>query len=247
MFLADFHVHTTFSDGRLSLSQVIDFYGQRDFGCIAITDHICETSTFLGKAASALKLSLTNYNFKHYIAQIDAEALNAKKKYNMVVIPGFELTKNSVSFYKSAHILGLGVRKFVSANESVINLTSQIRSAGGLTVAAHPVSTKKKEAQTYYLWENKEEFIPHFDAWEVASGSEFSQEVSESGLPLLATSDFHKARDINSWKTLLDCKRSESDILLAIKAQDVAFRFYQDPSCELSSPKSLGPHQFCET
>jgi predicted metal-dependent phosphoesterase TrpH len=39
--LCDFHVHTTWSDGRLSLGDTIDLYGRTGkFDVIAITDHI---------------------------------------------------------------------------------------------------------------------------------------------------------------------------------------------------------------
>ena len=36
MFLADFHVHTTWSDGKLSIAEVVDLFGKRGFGAIAI-------------------------------------------------------------------------------------------------------------------------------------------------------------------------------------------------------------------
>ena len=39
--LCDFHVHTHWSDGRLSLREVIDLYGRtQKFDVIAVTDHI---------------------------------------------------------------------------------------------------------------------------------------------------------------------------------------------------------------
>jgi predicted metal-dependent phosphoesterase TrpH len=39
--LCDFHVHTRWSDGRLSLREVVDLYGKTGrFDVIAITDHI---------------------------------------------------------------------------------------------------------------------------------------------------------------------------------------------------------------
>ena len=39
--LCDFHVHTTWSDGRLTLREVVDLYGQTEkFDVLAITDHI---------------------------------------------------------------------------------------------------------------------------------------------------------------------------------------------------------------
>ena len=43
--LCDFHVHTRWSDGRLSIREVVDLYGQTGrFDVIAITDHILWTS-----------------------------------------------------------------------------------------------------------------------------------------------------------------------------------------------------------
>src|SRR5688572_16352233 len=39
--LCDFHVHTAWSDGRLTLREVVDLYGQTEkFDVLAITDHI---------------------------------------------------------------------------------------------------------------------------------------------------------------------------------------------------------------
>ncbi len=59
MILADLHVHSTFSDGKLTIAELVDFYGTLGFGCIAITDHICEEKSFLGIAASYLDYTLT--------------------------------------------------------------------------------------------------------------------------------------------------------------------------------------------
>ena len=39
--LCDFHVHTQWSDGRMSVREVVDLYGRTGrFDVIAITDHI---------------------------------------------------------------------------------------------------------------------------------------------------------------------------------------------------------------
>ena len=48
--LCDFHVHTTWSDGRLTLREVVDLYGQtRRFDVLAITDHILGRKDLLGR------------------------------------------------------------------------------------------------------------------------------------------------------------------------------------------------------
>jgi histidinol phosphatase-like PHP family hydrolase len=95
-FLADLHVHSTFSDGNLTVSQLVDLYGERGFGAIAITDHLCDRTTPLGRAAGWLGRTLTASNFPLYRETLKAEALRAWRDYRLVVIPGFEATQNSV-------------------------------------------------------------------------------------------------------------------------------------------------------
>lgn len=235
-FLADLHVHTNFSDGKLSIPQVIDFYGSRGFGCIAVTDHVCEDRTFLGVAASYLNLALTAETFPTYLESLREEAERAWRQYRMVVIPGFELSKNSWFNHRSAHILGLGVHEFVTADGSIRELIRAIRDQGALSIAAHPVSTGKFEPQTFHLWSRRDELAFEFDAWEVASGPRLFEEVLESGLPLVASSDFHHPGQINAWKTVFECERHPEAILEAVREQNLSFRFYSETQGQAFAP-----------
>lgn len=228
MFLADFHIHSTHSDGHLKLAEVIDFYGSRGFGAIAVTDHLCETHSFLGRAAHWLERTLTPENFSLYVDELKAETQRAKDQYNMIVIPGFEITKNSLSFHKSAHILALGVTEFISAEGDICEIIDQIHDLGGLAIAAHPVPTGKIEAQTLHLWDRRIELADKFDAWEVASGSVLFDPVAQSGLPLIANSDLHHPRQMSSWKNRLNCERHSEAILDAIKLQQLDFTYYHE-------------------
>src|SRR5262245_28484869 len=121
-FLADFHVHTNLSDGLVPMREVVDLYGSHGFGAIAITDHIAEEKTLIGRAAIQLEKVLTRETFPNYLAQIAAEAERAWDQYRMVVLPGFELSKNSVSNRRSAHMLGLGVSEYLPADGDVVDL-----------------------------------------------------------------------------------------------------------------------------
>src|SRR5271154_3439319 len=47
MLLCDFHIHTNYSDGKLSVPEIIDFYGERGFDCICITDHLADPKRLL--------------------------------------------------------------------------------------------------------------------------------------------------------------------------------------------------------
>src|SRR5580658_4649563 len=115
-FLGDFHIHSDFSDGKLTVPELVDLYGSRGFGAIAITDHLCESGTVIGKAAVAIGHTLTPASFPLYLAILESEAERAWERYRMVVLPGFELSKNSVSNHRSAHIVGLNVREFLPAD-----------------------------------------------------------------------------------------------------------------------------------
>lgn len=228
MMLCDFHIHSTFSDGRLTVAELVDLYGARGFGAIAITDHLCEEKSFLGRTARFFERTLTRDTYPTYLETLKAEAARAWDQYRMVVIPGYELTKNSLVNQRSAHVVVLGATEFLSADQDIATLLKQVRNQGALSIAAHPVHTGNFEPQTYFLWSRREELATLFDAWEVASGRHLSPEVLHSGLPMIANSDLHHPRQIESWKTKLSCERHPEAILQAIRNQDVEFVYYAE-------------------
>lgn len=233
-WLADLHVHSTFSDGAMSIPELIDFYGRRKFGAIAVTDHICEEQSVFGLAAKYLNLTLTKNNFDQYLEIIEKEARRAWNQYSMVVIPGFEISKNSISNQRSAHLLGLGVKEFISADGDIADSARAIRAQDALVIAAHPVSTRKFEKQTFHLWSRRAELAPLIDAWEVASGPFLFDEVLKSGLPMIATSDLHRPAQIHAWKTVFSCERDSGAILSAIRTQDLQFEFFAETADQLA-------------
>ena len=243
MILGDFHIHSTFSDGHATIPELIDLYGKRGFGVIAITDHICETNTFLGKSAQWLNKTLTPETFPHYIAQIKEEAERAWRQYRMLVLPGFEITKNSIFNHRSAHVLAIGLEQFVSADQDILSATREIRAKGGLAIAAHPVNTGVREPQTLFLWNRRHEWANEFDAWEVASGKKLFREVLTSGLNLIASSDLHHPRQISSWKTHVNAEKNPEAIKDAIRRQQLEFVYFQDPCAE--SAMSVPRPTFC--
>jgi len=233
MMLADLHVHSTYSDGQMSIPKLVDFYGSRGFGCIAITDHICEQKTVLGLAARYLRYTLRPDNFNDYMAEIDREAERAWRQYQMLVLPGFEISKNSFTNHRSAHLLAIGVREWICPDLSIVEASRAIRSAGGLCVAAHPVDTRINERQTYHLWSRREELKHEFDAWEVASGPHWFDEVAQSGLPMLATSDLHRPEQLRSWKTRFPTEAfadglNQRTLIEAVRNQNLEFVMYDD-------------------
>jgi predicted metal-dependent phosphoesterase TrpH len=228
VFLGDFHMHSDFSDGKMTIPQLVDLYGALGFGVIGITDHLCESDTVIGKAAAAIGHTLTPATFPLYLAILKSEAERAWHQYGMIVLPGFELSKNSLSNHRSAHIIGLNVSEFLPADPDAADLCRAIRSQGGVAIAAHPVSTRKMEKQTFHLWDRREELAREFDAWEVASGPYLFDEVAAASLPKIASSDLHRRQQMSSWKTVFECERHPQAILEAIRRQQLTFQFYQE-------------------
>ena len=224
--LADFHMHSNLSDGSLSVRELVDMYGNLGFGAIAITDHLCEQKTFLGKAAKYLDKTLMESNFNYYLDLINEEAERAKKLYNMVVLPGVEITKNSLLNHRSAHILILGINKFISADLDIDQVLMESRNQGAVSVAAHPVFTQQIEKQTYHLWDRKEELKTKIDLWEVASGQHLFPSVVKEKLPMIANSDLHRKEQLSSWKTKLSCERNQDAILENLRKQKIEFYYF---------------------
>lgn len=224
--LADFHMHSNLSDGLLSMRQLVDLYGMMGFGAIAITDHLCEQNTFLGKAAKYLDKTLQESSFNHYLELIAEEAERAKKLYNMVVIPGVEITKNSLLNHRSAHILILGITKYIPAELEIDKVLEESRNQGAISIAAHPVFTQQIEKQTYHLWDRKEELKSKIDLWEVASGQHLFPSVVKEKLSKIASSDLHRLNQISSWKTRLECEKKQEAILESLKKQNIDFYYF---------------------
>lgn len=230
----DLHVHSTFSDGQMSIPQLVDFYGSRGFAAIAITDHVCENNTVLGLAARWLDYTLTRETFDYYLKIIEIEGRRAWNQYKMRVIPGIEISKNSLLNSRSAHILGLGVREWIEPELDIFSVCDKIHAVGGITIAAHPVSTGRLELQALHLWDQRFDLHRHIDAWEVASGAEIFSAVAQSGLPIVASSDLHRAQQVFSYKTLFAHGNEEQDFLQLILQQDLEIGFYKGDLNHLS-------------
>ena len=122
--LCDFHVHTRWSDGRLSLREVVDLYGKTGrFDVIAITDHILMKRDLLARAGKIATLGrrafgLAEDGFAAYLADIETEAARAWREYQMLVVPGAEITQNQISGKgrKNSHIIALDIKDYISAD-----------------------------------------------------------------------------------------------------------------------------------
>ena len=237
--LCDFHVHTTWSDGRLSIREVIDLYGQTGrFDVIAITDHILMKRDVLGRAGRLMSLgrrdfSVTKDRFDAYLEEIAVEGRRARKLYDLLVIPGVEVTQNSLRSRRNAHIIALNVKEWISADQPARDILEEIRRQGAFSIACHPHhrTTRRIEISTCFLWDNRKSLVNLVDVWEAANRDDLFSVTSLKHYPYVANSDFHKAKHLYSWKTLLRCEKNWDAIAAAMRANvDVALTLYRNGS-----------------
>jgi len=237
--LCDFHVHTTWSDGRLSIREVVDLYGQTGrFDVIAITDHILMKRDLLGRAGRLASLGLRHFSvtedrFEAYMADIAAEAQRAKRLYDLLVIPGAEITQNHIRSKNNSHIVALNLREYISADQPAEDILKEIRRQGAFSIACHPHhrTTRRIEIGTCYLWDHRKRLVELVDVWEAANRDDLFSVTSLKHYPYVANSDFHKAKHLYSWKTLLKCEKSWEAIAPTLRANvDVALTLYRNGS-----------------
>jgi predicted metal-dependent phosphoesterase TrpH len=237
--LCDFHVHTRWSDGRLSVREVIDLYGKTGhFDVIAITDHILMERDLLARVGRLASLGYRSYSvtedrFDAYLDEIESEGVRAKRLYGMLVVPGAEITQNHIRSKKNSHIVGLNLRKWISADQGAEQILQEIRRQGALSIACHPHhrTTRRVEIGTCYLWDHLKRVGGLVDVWEAANRDDLFSVTSLKHYPYVANSDFHKPKHLYSWKTLVRCEKNWEAIADALRSNvDVALTLYRNGS-----------------
>ena len=237
--LCDFHVHTKWSDGQLTIREVVDLYGQtKRFDVIAITDHILmgkDLLARLGRLASLgyRQFSVTEDRFAAYLAEIKVEAERARRLYDLLVVPGAEITQNHVRSVKNSHIIALNLRQFISADQPAEDILKAIRKQGAFSIACHPHhrATWRIEIATRYLWDHRKRLVDLVDVWEAANRDDLFSVTSLKHYPYIANSDFHKPKHLYSWKTLVRSEKNWDAIALTLRENvDVALTLYRNGS-----------------
>jgi len=126
----------------------------------------------------------------------------------MLVLPGVEISKNYLSSDRSAHLLLLTSRSSSGLHGVREHLPGSKEAGcarGGMPPHTTPNMTEK---DTLFLWNNRDRYAKYIDAWEIANATDVFNVVSLKRYPYIANSDFHKARHLYSWKTLLNCEKS---------------------------------------
>lgn len=217
MLMADLHIHTTWSDGKLSISEVVDLFGRNGHDVIAITDHVVNEDNVIGRVTHRFGLTVTRSNFDAYRAEIEREAKRAWDEYRMIVIAGCELTQNRLRRNQSAHALALGIDDFIPAEGTAEEMVTRARDRGAVVVACHPHEQSEWFANTFYFWNHRSEVSRLIHLWELATRWDLFPPVARERLPYIGNSDFHAPEHLYAWKTLLPCEKRTDDVLRTLR------------------------------
>ncbi|MBI2846113.1 MAG: PHP domain-containing protein [Chloroflexi bacterium] len=108
---ADLHIHSEYSDGMASVSQILEYVQDKtDLDLIAIADH----DTLEGS--------------------LDARALVAEGKYRFEVMVGMEVTT------REGHLLAYDIQEPIPMLQPLDKVLAMVQEQGGFCIAPHPMS-----------------------------------------------------------------------------------------------------------
>ena len=226
--LCELHAHSTWSDGTLSLRELVDLYGQAGFDVLCVTDHALRSDDpwFVQQRVRDGRTLVDAGNFDAYLAAIDREAERALVRYGMLVVPGLELTDNDLDPNNAAHAVAVGLRTFVPLDRGIFEALGAAREAGAALIAAHPHGP---EADTIPLnttrrfWREWSRFAPLLDRVELFNQANLFSWVASQHVPVVASGDFHRLEHLSSWKPLLPCLRSERAVVDHLRSPAPAY------------------------
>ena len=214
--LCELHAHTTFSDGALSPSELVDLYGSAGFDVLAITDHVCRT----GESPCSLGAE----DHARYVETLEAEAERARLLYDLLVIPGLELTWDDLP-ERSGHALAVGVREWIGVDDGLEQALQAAEAAGAALIGAHPYTleaTVGATRTTARFSEEREWSRDVLHRFELCNRHDFFTWVAEERLPVVASGDFHRPEHLATWKTLLPCPHEEEAVVAYLRSRGEA-------------------------
>jgi hypothetical protein len=230
MLLCELHAHTTWSDGALTVTELVDLYGMQGFDVLCVTDHL------LRSEERSYRLRPDTY--PHYVKTIEREAKRARDQYDPLLIPGAELTHLADDPDEAGHALALRLRSYCSVDDGLEPAIRAARMNGAAIVAAHPHGGKddpRPARTTRWFWRNWRQLDGVVDRFELINRRQTFGWVAETGLRGVASGDFHRLEHLRSWKTLLPCRKDERAVVGYLRSDRRAYVIPCGLTDELSS------------
>ena len=208
LLLCELHAHTTWSDGYLTLQQLVDLYGESGFDVLCVTDHSVRLD-------DPMPAAVDTWTWPGYVSAVRGEAARAMSEYGMLVIPGLELSDNDLDPDLSAHALALGLEQHISVDAGIIPALEAARDQQAAVIAAHPYTAADVTSMrpTRRIARELETFRPLVHRYELFNRAEVFSWIAEERLPPIASGDVHRAEHVASWKTLVPCDKEPRAVI----------------------------------
>ncbi len=212
--LCELHAHSTWSDGALGLRELCDLHGRRGFDVLVVTDH-----------APREQREVHAGNYDAYLRAIRAEALRARELYDLLVIPGLELTYDDPNPLRAGHAVAIGLRSYVDVSAGLDAALAQARADGAALVAAHPYSPEQLVGATRATaaFGAQPELAELVDRFELFNRHTLFAWVATAGHATVASGDFHRLEHLATWKTLLPCPKDEPSVVAYLRSARPAY------------------------
>lgn len=218
--LAELHAHTTWSDGDLTVAQLVDLYGGAGFDVLCVTDHAYRhDDPWL--TAGVARLGVDATRFAHYLAEIAREAERAWDRYTLLVLPGIELSYNDLDPTRSAHVVVVDVREYVSLDEGIVAAVDRASAQGLAIIGAHPYDRPDgahPARLTLRFAADSADLTPRIHRFELFNRSQLFPWVARAGHPSVATGDFHRLEHLDGWKTLIPCEHDAEAVVSYLRS-----------------------------
>ncbi len=221
--LCELHAHSTWSDGDLSISELVDLYGTSGFDVLCVTDHVGRS----GARWHDPRWRITDARaFDDYLGEIEQEAWRADVEHGLLLVPALELTYDDEDPALAAHAVAVGLRTRVSLDGGLESALIAARAAGAPLIAAHPYSPDDAAATTRgtgcgaVAGHTLSDLV---DRYELINRREIFPWVAQAGLLGVASGDFHRDEHLLTWKTLLCCASSERSVVTYLRSSRPAY------------------------
>ena len=220
--LCELHSHSTWSDGELSVAQLVDLYGRNGFDVLAITDHVVREEDPWAPLGTGRRY-IHAANHADYLEDLAHEAARAQDRYDLLLLPGLELSYNAVDPRAAGHALALGLREFIGVDDGLAPALESAAAYGAALIAAHPSEPDNLDLRRTGLFASDVGARELVHRFELFNRNELFDWVARERLPAVATGDFHRVEHLATWKTLLPCPKREEAVVAYLRSAAPAF------------------------
>ena len=150
-------------------------------------------------------------------------AARALEQYELLVLPGLELSFNAYDPRRAGHAIAIGLREFVHVDAGLEVALERARALGAALIAAHPSPPTEVDNRRTAAFAVEPRLRALVDRFELFNRNELFAWVADARLPGVATGDFHRLEHLATWKTLLPCAKDERAIVEYLRSSAPAF------------------------